>query len=200
MDKSTLETYISQGLSTHQIAKITNKSQTSIRHWLKKFDLKTKNKSFKEQPRAKNIILIDNKEFKKCPKCEQFKNLQSDYYTSKKGEVHGWCKSCNNKITYKKQLARKAECVKYKGGKCIVCNYDRYIGSLDFHHLDPSQKEFNIAELRTYSFEKLINELDKCVLLCKNCHSEVHHGLIDLKEHIKILVVPARLELATPPL
>ena len=185
MDKSTLETYVSQGLSTHQIAKITNKSQTSIRHWLKKFNLKTANKSFKEQPRTKNIVLINNQEFKKCPKCEQLKNLQSDYYISKKGDIHGWCKPCNNKITYEKQLIRKAECVKYKGGKCVVCNYDKYIGSLDFHHLNPNEKEFNIAQLRTYSLQKLTKELDKCILLCKNCHSEVHHGLVDLKEHIK---------------
>ena len=186
MDKSTLETYVSQGLSLGQISKITNKSRTSIRHWLKKFDLKTKNKSFKEQPRTKSIVYINNIQFKKCPKCEEIKNLQNEFYTSKSGDVHGWCKSCNNKITYEKQLARKVECVKYKGGKCIVCNYDKYIGALDFHHVNPEEKEFNIAQLRSYSLEFLIKELDKCVLLCKNCHAEVHHGLVDLKEQIKI--------------
>ncbi len=180
MDKSTLETFVSQGLSIGQISRITNKSRTSIRHWLEKFNLKTKHKSFKELPRAKNIVYINDQEFKKCPKCEQLKNLQSDYYISKNGDVHGWCKSCNNKTTYEKQLARKTECVKYKGGKCIVCGYHKYIGSLDFHHLDPSEKEFNIAQLRSYSLSKLKKELDKCVLLCKNCHSEVHHGLVDL--------------------
>jgi hypothetical protein len=186
MDKSTLETYISQGLSLGQISKITNKSRTSIRHWLKKFDLKTKNKSFKEQPRTKNIILFNGIKSKCCPKCKEVKNLQNEFYTSKNGDVHGWCKSCNNKITYEKQLARKVECVKYKGGKCIVCNYDKYIGALDFHHVNPEEKEFNIAQLRSYSLEFLIKELDKCVLLCKNCHAEVHHGLVDLKEQIKI--------------
>ena len=186
MDKPTLETYVSQGLSLGQISKITNKSRTSIRHWLKKFDLKTKNKSFKEQPRTKSIILINDIQFKKCPKCEGVKNLQNEFYTSKNGDVHGWCKPCNNKITYEKQLARKVECVKYKGGKCIVCNYDKYIGALDFHHINPEEKEFNIAQLRSYSLEFLTKELNKCVLLCKNCHAEVHHGLVDLKEQIKI--------------
>lgn len=186
MDKSILETYINQGLSTHQIAKITNKSQTSIRHWLKKFDLKTSNKSFKEQPRTKNIILLNGIKSKYCPKCKEIKNLQNEFYASKSGEVYGWCKSCNNKITHEKQLIRKAECVKYKGGKCIVCGYNKYVGALDFHHVNPEEKEFNIAQLRSYSLEFLIKELDKCVLLCKNCHAEVHHGSIDLKEQIKI--------------
>ena len=91
--------------------------------------------------------------------------MQNEFYTSKNGDVHGWCKPCNNKITYEKQLARKVECVKYKGGKCIVCNYDKYIGALDFHHINPEEKEFNIAQLRSYSLEFLTKELNKCVLL-----------------------------------
>ncbi len=177
MDKSTLETLISQGFSISQISKSTNKSKTSIRHWLNKFNLKTKNKSFKEQPRTKKITIINDQEFKNCPKCNQLKNLKLDFYTSKKGEVHGWCKPCNNKITYEKQLLRKIECIKYKGGKCSVCNYDKYIGALDFHHVDPSQKEFTISELRSYSLENIKTELDKCILICKNCHAELHHNL-----------------------
>ena len=185
MDKSTLETYISQGLSLGQISKATNKSKTSIRHWLKKFDLKTVNKSFKEQPRTRSIVLINGIQFKTCPKCKESKTLNDNFYTSKNGDIHGWCKPCNNKTTYQKQLDRKIECVNYKGGKCIVCGYNRYIGSLDFHHLNPEEKEFNIAQLRSYSLTQLTKELDKCVLLCRNCHGEVHHGLIDLKEHIK---------------
>lgn len=186
MNKHELEMMVSQGYSIGKISKLVNKSKGSVRHWLKIFGLKTKNKSFKEEPRTKSIILINGVEFKTCPKCKEIKNLNNDFYTSKNGDVHGWCKPCNNKITYQKQLDRKAECVNYKGGKCIVCGYNKYIGSLDFHHLDPTKKEFNISSLRSYNFNSLKKELDKCVLLCKNCHSETHHGLIDLQKHLNI--------------
>lgn len=73
----------------------------------------------------------------------------------------------------------KLKAVEYKGGKCIVCGYNKSIRALQFHHLDPSQKNFGISGT-TKSFEKLKPELDKCVLLCSNCHAEVHDNLIDI--------------------
>ena len=51
------------------------------------------------------------------------------------------------------------------------------VGALDFHHIDPTKKEFAISKLKAYSFYKLKPELDKCVLLCKNCHAEYHAGI-----------------------
>jgi len=184
MNKSTLEQFINQGFSIGQISKIINKSKTSVRHWLKKFNLKTLNKSFKEQPRTKKIILIDKTEFKNCPRCKQVKILKDEFNIQKNGYYYSWCKKCQKENMYERQVKRKIECINYKGGKCIVCGYNKYIGSLDFHHLNPEEKEFNIARLKGYNLESLKKELDKCVILCKNCHSEFHHGLIDLKEHI----------------
>ena len=180
MDKSTLENLISQGKSSYQIGKAMNKSQTTVRHWLRKFGLKTQKKSFKEEPRVKNITLMDGVQFKPCSQCKELKELKTQFYITK-GHVHSWCKACNNRITYEKQVIRKAECVKYKGGKCIVCGYDKYFGALVFHHLNPAEKEFSIGQLKSYKIETLKKELDKCALLCSNCHSEVHHGLIDLE-------------------
>lgn len=184
MDKSTLESMVNQGLSTHQMAKSLNYSQTNVMHWLRKFGLKTQKKSLKEEPRVKNITLMDGVQFKPCSKCKELKELKTQFYMTG-GHVHSWCKACNNRITYEKQIIRKAECVKYKGGKCIVCGYDKYFGALQFHHLNPAEKEFNIGQLRSYSLNMLKKELDKCALLCGNCHSEVHHGLVDLKNYQK---------------
>tara|TARA_Y100000022_G_scaffold124448_2_gene107779 strand:+ start:6311 stop:6541 length:231 start_codon:yes stop_codon:yes gene_type:complete len=67
------------------------------------------------------------------------------------------------------------KCVEYKGGSCSKCGYDNYIGALEFHHLDPTQKDFTIAKVKLTTFgEKVEKELDKCVLLCSNCHREQH--------------------------
>jgi hypothetical protein len=67
-----------------------------------------------------------------------------------------------------------------KGGKCVFCGYNKYIGSLDFHHTNPNEKKYSISDLRTYSFDTLKIELDKCILVCRNCHGELHGGLINL--------------------
>lgn len=71
--------------------------------------------------------------------------------------------------------------IEYKGGKCKCCGYNKCISALEFHHLDPSVKEFNIGQKGyTRSWDKNKKELDKCILVCANCHREIHHGLINL--------------------
>jgi len=73
----------------------------------------------------------------------------------------------------------KQKLVDYKGGKCIKCGYNKYNGNLAFHHLDPSKKDFTITG-KSIAFEKLKLEVDKCELLCHNCHGEVHAGLLTI--------------------
>jgi 5-methylcytosine-specific restriction endonuclease McrA len=64
------------------------------------------------------------------------------------------------------------------GGQCMLCGYDSYLGALQFHHLDPSEKQFHLG-LRgiTRSLERMRAEAAKCVLLCSNCHAEVEGGV-----------------------
>lgn len=84
----------------------------------------------------------------------------------------------------RKQLRDRA--VKYKGGKCILCGYNRCQAALDFHHVDPTQKEFGISmDGITRSWERVLKELDKCVLVCSNCHREIHVGIMQPSEVIQ---------------
>ena len=62
------------------------------------------------------------------------------------------------------------------GGSCSICGYDRCLSALEAHHVDPRIKDFNISE-RLARLELIECELEKCVLLCSNCHREVHDGL-----------------------
>lgn len=69
------------------------------------------------------------------------------------------------------------------GGKCQICGYDKYQGALHFHHIDPAQKKFIISDAtarKKYSQEDIEAEIKKCVLVCANCHAEIHAGLIKL--------------------
>ena len=71
--------------------------------------------------------------------------------------------------------------VKYKGGKCQICGYDKYVGALDLHHIDSDQKSFGIGDKGyTRSWERTKEELDKCILVCANCHREVEAGITQL--------------------
>ena len=73
--------------------------------------------------------------------------------------------------------------VEFKGGRCQVCGYDRCIEALEFHHLDPTQKDFGISHKGyTRSWEKVREEVDKCILLCANCHREFHAGMLQLPQ------------------
>jgi len=75
-----------------------------------------------------------------------------------------------------KRRALKNKAIEYKGGKCISCGYNKCPGALTFHHTNPAEKEFGIASDGIYrKFEKIKEELDKCILLCMNCHAELHH-------------------------
>jgi hypothetical protein len=79
----------------------------------------------------------------------------------------------------KRRRKIKMMAIAYKGGKCEICGYKKYQGVLDFHHL--RDKEFTIGNKGyTRSWKKIQNELDKCVLLCANCHREVEAGITKL--------------------
>lgn len=63
----------------------------------------------------------------------------------------------------------------------MLCGYDKCREALDFHHLDPTQKIFGLSvKGLTRSWEKIRNEIDKCILLCANCHREIHAGIAQL--------------------
>jgi DNA-binding Lrp family transcriptional regulator len=68
---------------------------------------------------------------------------------------------------------KKQELVVYKGGKCERCGYDKSIEALQFHHIKPSEKDFSISG-KSYSIERLKKEVDKCIMVCANCHIEIH--------------------------
>jgi predicted HNH restriction endonuclease len=73
------------------------------------------------------------------------------------------------------RVRRKLWAIRYKGGCCQKCGYDKCIGALDFHHIDPSTKEAGWTLMRKMSRENMVKELDKCILVCSNCHREIHY-------------------------
>lgn len=86
------------------------------------------------------------------------------------------CSKCGVDSVNKRRKKLKKLAVEYKGGSCKLCGYNKCLASLDFHHIDPTTKSFGIAAIgHTRSWEKLRVELDKCILICRNCHGELHN-------------------------
>ncbi len=81
----------------------------------------------------------------------------------------------------------KEMAVAYKGGQCEACGYNCCVDAFDFHHRDSSQKDFGISEKGyTRSWKRVMGELDKCQLLCANCHRELHSKLAALKGNLEM--------------
>ena len=84
------------------------------------------------------------------------------------------CKKCYSKH---KTKVFKLKLLATKGSMCQRCGYSKCIAALHFHHLVPETKSFALSSAMNKSWDTVLTELDKCVLLCGNCHAEEHHGL-----------------------
>ena len=79
------------------------------------------------------------------------------------------------RAVYKRRKKIRQMAVELKGGKCERCGYNRCIEALEFHHINPSRKDFNVSQRGyTRSWERVVKELEKCIMLCANCHRELH--------------------------
>jgi hypothetical protein len=98
-------------------------------------------------------------------------------------------------VGLKARLEMKTRAVELKGGRCVLCGYKRCARALEFHHVDPTRKDFTIAAFMSQEFyysgwttssfvqevwRRVEKELKKCVLLCANCHREVEAGVVEL--------------------
>ncbi len=133
-----------------------------------------------------------------CSICNKEKNVEEFNFRNKEKNIrHYNCKDCV-KISRKKSYNKNAEYYKDKSKRrrkehanlydeykktlsCKICGESESV-CLDFHHIEPNEKEYNIALLKysTGSFEKVKREIEKCVVLCANCQRKVHAGIIRL--------------------
>jgi hypothetical protein len=117
---------------------------------------------------------------KVCPKCLSLLSLDN-FYKRQNGQPMSHCKNCSRKQTSERQRKLKTECIYYKGGKCAFCGYAKCQAALEFHHVNSEIKEFGINMLKRTKFNDSIKkELDKCLLVCANCHREIHSGFVKI--------------------
>lgn len=172
MEKEFLVDCIGRGMSINQIAKETNKSQTTVRYWFNKYGLKSNHLSFKDKG------VVDYGCERCCPRCNETKPITEYYKRRGKEGASVYCKKCTNNQTTERSQVFKKLIVQYKGGCCERCGYDKSISALEFHHTNPEKKDFILGGLKNKVItDKIKEELDKCIMVCANCHREIHDEL-----------------------
>ena len=113
-------------------------------------------------------------ETKKCVRCEKIKSIEDFQIKRTENRRNSWCKACVYWYQSSRLKDRKRKALELLGKKCQICGYNKNMSALDFHHLDPSKKEYGWSQFKKYKWENVIKELKKCIILCKNCHAEIH--------------------------
>jgi hypothetical protein len=115
----------------------------------------------REPPKPKYSLFIDAP----CKLCSK----KIKRHPSKKA-LGDKCSSCWTTI---RRIRQKLKAIEYLGGKCNECGYSQP-WALEFHHRKPEQKDFSIGEVGNKSWKVIQPELDKCTLVCANCHRLIH--------------------------
>jgi transposase len=171
--KETLVNFLREGATIQEMGDALHVSKTTIRHWMAKYGLESERAQRIKQTRA---ALARGQEVVRlhCPT-----HGMTDYWLEGRGYYR--CLKCRWERVTRRRRSLKQILVAEAGGGCQVCGYDRCVGALHFHHLDPAEKRFTIAHRGvTRSLEGARHEAQKCALLCANCHAEVEAGVRQL--------------------
>jgi hypothetical protein len=181
-----------QGKGILEIGIILKLGKATVYEWCNRFDPEKKynltNKITIQQKKDIVNYYLEHKSLKKTIKEFNYINkitlrnilINSGNYIFRKKEnfKEKSRRKSLNVINWKKD--KKKKLIEYKGGKCQICGYNKCEQALDFHHINPKEKDFDISS-NSYSFDKMKKEADKCALLCATCHREVHTGIVKLE-------------------
>ena len=106
----------------------------------------------------------------RCCKCGE--EDPSKFY----GHKTSICGKCHSEYTLSRGREQRAFAIEYLGGGCKACGFNKWPCSLDIHHTNPSVKDSQFVNARCWSRERLIGEMQSCILLCRNCHAAFHSG------------------------
>jgi transposase len=173
LSREELAALVETGLSIAQIAERVDRSKATVRHWLRRYELKTRGASGPrrgpEVKRAKDEGLSEATMLCGTHGNTLFVLDLRGYYR---------CRRCRSASVSRRRRRLKQTLVLEAGGACRLCGYSRCLSALEFHHLNPEDKAFSLSEEGvTRSIARARAEAAKCMLLCANCHAEVESGI-----------------------
>jgi transposase len=185
VDPDVLQRLMSEGATVREAAEHFGAGYSTVRHWLKKLDIETaRMKRLRESKRA-----IDDGRTRVILTCPDHGDVE--FFRRPDGNYR--CSKCRTAAVTSWRRRVKLKLIERAGGSCVVCGYDRHPSALHFHHLDPGSKSFLLSRNGvTRSFAEAVEEADKCVLLCANCHAEVEAGVTQLPAKVVPLQLAER--------
>jgi transposase len=165
-----VEELIASGGTHRSIAAELGVSVATIRHWLRRWNLETHASIGRQSPQPRGSDPPGEIE-RRCKR-----HGATRYVLRTDGAYR--CLRCQAESVARRRRGVRAAVIEEAGGRCVSCGYDRYLGALQFHHVDPGEKDFALSgKGLTRSLARVRKEAKKCVLLCANCHAEVEGGV-----------------------
>lgn len=158
------------GATLAEMAEALDRSTSTIRYWLTRHEIRAVSR------RGPHRRCSDGS---KTATFECMRHGVTEF--TREGRGYYRCKRCRSEAVAKRRRTVKRQLVEEAGGACVLCGYSQWMGALQFHHVEPGAKEFHLAQ-RGYSrsISRSRAEMQKCVLLCANCHAEVEGGFATL--------------------
>jgi transposase len=182
LSQEQLELLVEAGKSITQIAAEVDRSKAAVRHWLRKYGLRTHRSAGSRSREASLAARVSGLS-------EVVLNCREHGATKHVRDGRGYfrCRVCRQEAVVRRRRRVKQILVEEAGGCCRLCGYDRSVIALEFHHVDPSEKQFGVAQGgMARSIARLRVEARKCVLLCSNCHAEVEAGISSISGIVQI--------------
>jgi hypothetical protein len=163
MEYDVLKRLIACGYGSRRIGRELGTSHANVLYWANKYGLKTL--------RAQQVGSY---------LCACGETDPSKFYGIKTKQ----CRKCFNArvVARKKNAMQRLRLM--MGGKCVLCGFNRIQAALEFHHVDPSQKEFEIGNIGGWGWSRLMQEVKKCILVCSNCHAGIHAGEVSVPDSV----------------
>ena len=176
IDREWLTALVDEGKSIAEIAEEVGRSKGTVRHWLRRHGLTTQNavgarrSAAAQAARDAGLLTV-------TMHCAH--HGETEFIAEGRGSYR--CRRCRIERVVAHRRSVKARLVAEAGGRCSICGYDRYLGALQFHHLDPTDKRIGLSYRgNALALATLRAEAAKCALLCSNCHAEVEGGVTRL--------------------
>jgi transposase-like protein len=179
LTREQLEPLVAAGVPIRKMAERLGVSYTTVRHWLRRYGLTTPRGARIASSRPAREAGLDEATVE-CPV-----HGPSRHVRRQDGGLR--CLACRSDAVSRRRRRVKAMLVREFGGACRLCGFDRYAGALQFHHVDPATKRFQLGGGGlTRPLAQLREEARKCVLLCANCHAMVEAGVATLPQGLTL--------------
>jgi hypothetical protein len=170
VDLERLRTLLDEGRSIRSTAEELGAGYSTVRYWIRRLNFETDRMARRREGAVASKAGLD-KAYLRCPQ-----HGDTIFFARSDGGFR--CAKCSTAAVSERRRAVKRLLVEEAGGRCAVCGFSDHPAALQFHHRDPTQKEFHLGQQgHSRSLDRMREEAKKCTLLCATCHALVEAGV-----------------------